>query len=362
MRLTLKTLPHYLLDKGMISPSSIISGDYISTQSQTRNVIFNVRRKSGKSLFIKQVNNPEPTSLYVLQKDATCMWLIKHESAYTNLRSYVPEYFGYDVNNQVLVTQFIDNSIDLDAYFKNGGQLNQRLIQQLAEMLKSFHFNVSTQIKNRKSAQFFPSHIPWAMDLGMIKTPDKQVGLSHTSAPNPAVQKVAQDPEHLHHLEKVHKNWEYKSLIHGDIKWLNILISDKDTNPHLHLIDWEIADIGDPLWDVAGVFQGCICNEIIYTYGYHHPAFETSNTRLKIIVPALNTLNGFIAFYDKDISDKKIKKIISYTAARLIQSATEYNISSFTLVPYADLLLKISKDIFQHLDAIVKKVKIQGNQ
>jgi Phosphotransferase enzyme family len=55
------------------------------------------------------------------------------------------------------------------------------------------------------------------------------------------------------------RRWKCSSVIHGDIKFDNVLVS----GTRLSLIDWELACIGDPAWDVAGVVDGLLLPELI---------------------------------------------------------------------------------------------------
>ena len=50
-------------------------------------------------------------------------------------------------------------------------------------------------------------------------------------------------------LAKVHAC----GVIHGDIKWDNFLVLP---DGGVRLVDWELADFGDPSWDAGSVLQG----------------------------------------------------------------------------------------------------------
>ena len=352
------------MNRGIASATSIVSGDYSATQSQTRNIIFNIRRQNEKSLFIKQINNFEHTNLYVLQKDATCLWFIKNEKAFKSLTKYVPEYFGYDADNQVLITELIDDSRDLESYSREHKIFSSSLLEKLALMFRAYHFPLKEKTKSARPAQFFPNHIPWSMDSIMLKSPEQQKGLSFTSYPNPVIHHVVNNPIHLAHIESTRMLWNPVGLIHGDIKWLNILISHENADPELHLIDWEIADIGDPLWDIAGVFQGFINNHL-----FHNVPSSTSQsinyfTGLDQLDNAWKYCGTFWSYYKSDNDNLELKKALRYTAARLIQTATEYNMAQAQLNPSASALLQVSMAIFENIHELMKKLNlpVQGDK
>ena len=58
----------------------------------------------------------------------------------------------------------------------------------------------------------------------------------------------------VNRVKQIGNKWQVKSLIHGDIRFANFILTGS-TKTKIKLIDWEISDFGDPLWDVAGVFQ-----------------------------------------------------------------------------------------------------------
>src|ERR1700744_765446 len=114
MRLTIKNIHYYLLDKGFIDMESLVNGGYMVSQSQTRNAIFKIARRNAKNLFVKQLISFDANNTYVLQKDATCLWLIKNNDAFKKLSAYVPDYFGFDAEKQVLVTECVPDSISME--------------------------------------------------------------------------------------------------------------------------------------------------------------------------------------------------------------------------------------------------------
>src|SRR5213076_3215200 len=78
---------------------------------------------------------------------------------------------------------------------------------------------------------------------------------------------VRQYPEFPSALEALRTGWRSERLIHGDMKWDNCLVlgsggPGQGPSPPLPLrvIDWELADFGDGLWDVGGIFHSFLCS------------------------------------------------------------------------------------------------------
>jgi aminoglycoside phosphotransferase (APT) family kinase protein len=47
--------------------------------------------------------------------------------------------------------------------------------------------------------------------------------------------------------------WRRICLVHGDLRWANALLDNGDGGPNVWLVDWELACVGDPSWDVGSL-------------------------------------------------------------------------------------------------------------
>lgn len=347
MRLTLEHLHLYLLDKGFITPASLVSGDYLATQAQTRNAIFRVRRRHDKSLFVKQLTAFEPNSTYVLQKDATCLWLIKNHPAFERLSSYVPAYIGFDPEKQVLITEYLAEASNLEEYARqHQGVFPEDLRTELAAMLAAYHFPLSAELLEHRSVQFFSQQTPWVLNM-VDNDPSTQHLLQNPSV-RPVLEAVLGSPEFRQALAAVRHEWVPTSLIHGDMKWMNLLLHPEDGTEKIKVIDWEFADIGDPLWDVAGIFQDLLSNAVLYSPALANGASLLAGMSLAALRDVWPLLEHFWLAYlaqtalGPALPAYDLAKALRYTAARLVQSAIERNMNLPTLQPAVIKLLQIS--------------------
>src|SRR5205085_4146404 len=95
--------------------------------------------------------------------------------------------------------------------------------------------------------------LPWVMRVHK-PSPDLMATLSPA---NMETLKILQTQEQISaRLDVLRKRWIASTLIHNDIKSDNILVSaPADGAPRVHIVDWELVQIGDPAWDIAGVLQ-----------------------------------------------------------------------------------------------------------
>jgi hypothetical protein len=359
MKLSLEHLHLYLLDKGFLSPADLVGGDYLATQMLTRNLIFRVLRKQRPSLFIKQLNSVETSSTYVLQKDATCLWLIKNHPAFAQLSPYVPEYLGFDPERQVLVTEFLPEATNLEDYCRqHQGALPPGAAEQLAGLLATFHFPLEDDVLTSRPVQFFPQQAPWVFSLA--DTDPATQNLLQNPTVRPVLDAVLGNATFAQALTQVRREWCCTSLIHGDVKWMNLLQHRVGEHEQLSLIDWEFADVGDPLWDVAGVFQDLLTNVLFYTPTLAAGGSLLSGTTQHDLREAWPLLEHFWISYlarlgpTAQLADDALAKALRFTAVRLVQSAIERNMLMTTLQPNAIKLLQASYTMLTTLPELLR--------
>ncbi len=359
MVLTLDNLHHYLLEKGSLDIGSIVDGSYSASQSRTRNTTFNVTRRNGKHLFVKQLTAFDSQNTYILQKDATCLWLIKNEKAFAALSKYVPDYYGFDAEHQVLITEFLADARNLEVFLRlEGGDIAQ-FTGQLAAILSSFHFPLNDQLRNLPSMRFFQRQLPWVMSLGM-----PQPGVPPMNSP--VVKAVMESADFLNMLRDAREKYAFTSLIHGDIKWMNVLVHGKKGHEKLSLIDWEIADIGDPLWDVGGVVMSLVTLAVADSpYQPKDMSQFPSNDPIKALDPCWPVFKKFWRQYTEKnaahLGDLHIalEKALHFGGARLIQTAIEFNMQQTQLNPNATRLLQACIALFSHREYILSALDAQ---
>lgn len=359
MVLTLDNLHNYLLEKGTLDIASIVDGSYSASQSRTRNTTFNVTRRNGKHLFVKQLVAFDSQNTYILQKDATCLWLIKNEKAFAALSRFVPDYFGYDAEHQVLITEFLADARNLEMFLRLEGEDIMQFTGQLASIMASYHFPLSDKLRNLPSMRFFQKQIPWAMNLGVPAS-----GVPPMNSP--VVKAVLESPDFCNMLKDAREKYAFTTLIHGDIKWMNVLVHGKKGQEKLSLIDWEIADIGDPMWDIAGVIMSLITLAVADSpYQPKDMSQFPANEPIKALENVWPVFKKFWQQYaDKTkahLGDPNIaiEKALHFAGARLLQTAVEFNMQQSQLTPNATRLMQACIALFSHREYILNALDAQ---
>ncbi|MFJ5330029.1 phosphotransferase family protein [Pectobacterium versatile] len=350
MRLTLHNLAHFLVDKGFLHPESLVNGHYKVIQRQSRNSIFQVFLDNNPSgLFIKQLLSLDQQNAYLMQKDATVHCLIQQTDILPKMRAFTPNYYGYELGNHVFVTEFFPGAISLHEFITQRKSINQDELSQMATILASLHKDLSEEIEDNPSLNFFNRQPPWIMLFGdrdnpQVKNSQQQLG--------PIDSLIRQQPDILQLLEDLRYNWSGNTLVHGDVKLINFIRVDQNSTSTLKLIDWEIADLGDPLWDVAGLLQSFLTlwvfsqnpNPMLQNQPqpgmefltWEHTLFACQSFWLSYC-KARGTVNPDSALN----SPENRQKLIHYTAARMLQTAFESNISKAELQPSSNRIVQI---------------------
>ncbi|MBE5212256.1 phosphotransferase [Pectobacterium sp. A535-S3-A17] len=350
MRLTLHNLAHFLVDNGFLHPEYLVSGRYKVIQRQSRNSIFQVFLDNNPSgLFVKQLLSSDQQNAYLMQKDATVHCLIQQTDILPKMRAFIPNYYGYELGNHVFVTEFFPGAISLHEFITQSKSINQDELSQMATILASLHKDLSEEIEDNPSLNFFNRQPPWIMLFGDRDNPQIKNSQQHLG---PIDALIRQQPDIPQLLEDLRYTWSGNTLIHGDIKLVNFIRVDQKKTSTLKLIDWEIADLGDPMWDVAGLLQSFLT---LWVFSQNpNPMLQHQPQPGMEFLTWEQTLSACQFFWlsyckARDIvnpdaalnSAENRQKLTHYTAARMLQTAFESNISKAELQPSSNRIVQM---------------------
>jgi Ser/Thr protein kinase RdoA (MazF antagonist) len=113
------------------------------------------------------------------------------------------------------------------------------------------HGSVSSILNDERARRLFRTGPAWAMTLGS----SHQHYTPSTQAARAILAQLMQRPDALAALERARASWRDAHVIHGDAKAANILVLDDGS---VRVIDWEIAALGDGLWDLGGLVHSLL--------------------------------------------------------------------------------------------------------
>jgi Phosphotransferase enzyme family len=336
MFLTATNLYPYLADVGLSSPTDITDEDFRIIELGRRNRNFKVIRTTHPSLFIKQVPMFHPETISSFEREAACMRLARNDRRMPTLHAVCPDLRSYDDSRHVLVYNSFEASETLAAV---AGRLNSALpalMHQLALTLASLHLETSVDGCLRELCSVLSGTPPWVLGIGEHA---ESVMPNMNGARRHIVTLVRQSPELSHGLAALHANWRHRCLIHGDLKWDNVMIVNLKGRHELRLIDWELADVGEPLWDVAqligALLQYWILNVPADRVNFDSPdTFVGAPVSLKSLSSVFTDLWG--TYLDATASINPPEQISLNLASRLV--GARLVLLAFELLPTGDIV------------------------
>jgi hypothetical protein len=386
--LAISDVPSYLLGHGIVDRESVIRGDLAIVDVSSRNRNFHVLRRGGPSFLLKQGVGRVGRET-VLHESLVYRLLRRHSEV---LRRHLPRFLDYDAENEVLLLEFVPNARSLTQHCARHPRFSNRHAADLATALAGLHrldaLHVtrgrSTPNESEDSAKrprhdefpmdgsderplssrspegvpVFTGGSPWVLSLHL---PGPSM-LRELSGANLELIRMLQDqPEVCHELDQLRAAWQPASIIHGDLRWENCLVmaSPEPWMDGIRIVDWELADLGDPCWDVGTVFAEylgwwvrsteSVTQQDRNSEGRESNGFQSVGRILFRMQPSIST---FWEDYAEQMALGSetmawLIRAVRYAAARLIQTAYEEMQSRPQANDRSVTLLQLATNIFR---------------
>ncbi|WP_420146955.1 phosphotransferase family protein [Spirosoma sp.] len=365
MLLTGFNLAHYLLDKGYLALDSVLDGTFTAHPASSRNTNYVVNRTTADgALFVKQIQAWDQEKIDTLRTEATCYWLANNESDYVHLRDFLPPYVAFDRQNHILITEAVSGAISLNDFYLRQREFPVPLAIRQAELLGSFHKNIARSMQDAPSFRLFRKQKPVVFIWSEAGFP--AYSGDQSQAERQMVQLITQNEEYMKRLSAVRDQWQASSLTHGDIKPANFLINENAlaTGQYdLRLIDWETADIGDPCWDVAAIFQSYLYFWIFYepTSGRHsgQNPFSNYGFSLEAMQPSMQQFwktYAQLMDWTTEEAQSYLLKTVGYCALKLIHTCYESIQQATAMTIHTARLLQLSLNMLRSPEEAVRSV------
>ncbi len=362
MLVTARNAVSYLVDEGLMEQGRLLDEDLVVEELPHRNRNFRVRLGRDDGVFLKQAVLMDPTSVETFRGEARAYRALQEGTLGVAMEGRIPRLLAHDEERQVLAIELLSGRESL-------GECHRRLLRfpaeaagSLGDALGRLHRASRSMVSDETARRGFSGRIPWVLNAGRPEAIPLHTQMGGSLQLMAIVQRY---PEIRDQLDPVRAGWRAEALIHGDVKWDNCLVSvaeDGTPTGELHLIDWEMADVGDPAWDVGGVLQSYLSFWVFCL-----PAAKGSTTAqmirsapftLESMHPALREFwRGYreAAGLGTD-ADRFLRASARYAAARAIQTAYESLPSSPQLTPQAVLLLQISSNMLARTEDAIHEL------
>ncbi|HVR41700.1 MAG TPA: phosphotransferase [Thermoanaerobaculia bacterium] len=238
---------HYLLERGLLDARDVVAGDLVVVELIRRHHNFAVMRGKSPGIFVKQIQD-QPMAAQTLQKEAAFYALLDADPALAPIRALLPKFHAYDPDRHMLVVEMVAGAEDVNAQHRMRGEFSVDAATRIGQAIASYHDVAKRELVGKKTnVAIFTRTTPWILSFHLNRGT-----VQGLSAANGQLMQILQSyPEFALTLDHLRNTWRYETLIHGDMKFDNCLV----TGDTIHIVDWEIAEVGDSAWDVGSIFQ-----------------------------------------------------------------------------------------------------------
>jgi hypothetical protein len=348
----LNGVTRFLLERRLIEPGAVVDGDLTVTSVARRNCNFLVRSAGGSGYLIKQPGDPAAGGAETVRREAEFLDFCFREPAAAEAVRFLPRLVCYDDAAVVLVQELVADSVPLWSFYQ---ALEKAALDGVAGALGTALGTVHRVFRRLGPADAdglsrLPSGEPWALWFH-----EPRPGLLTELGPaNAEVLRIVQSEAGLAgRLDHARRLWRRETLIHGDVKADNVLVRPPGaTRAAAWLVDWELVQVGDPAWDLAGALQ-----ETVLVWLRSMPTTEPSE--VESMVASARVPLGFLwcgtralwhtyqeaARCGGDEADSLLTRAVTYSAARLIHSTYEELYGKEQLTARAVLCLQLAANI-----------------
>jgi hypothetical protein len=347
MLLTEHNICYYLLEKGMIDLPAIVLGKFTARRSDSRNNNFIINKEyDNHKYFIKQVKAKDTEKIETLGVEANCYQLAATDAQYKALKDYLPKFYYFDPHSYVLIIEQVKDAFSVRDYYFQMPDFKNNLPQLMADSLASYHKVINPQVQ-QPGFPFFRQQKPWIFTVAT--SPPLLLAEASPSVEQQIIQLIFKNTEFVQLLALVEKEWLPQSLVHNDVKFDNFLLNYDFENNKINTIkqiDWELADLGDPLWDVAAIFQ----NYLFLWISTDVPVQQNfKKIGLEEVQPCIDQ------FWKRYVQQMKLQpnqqssliKAVKYVAFKLIHACFEMAPAASTLQPMSVKMLQMSFNILR---------------
>jgi Phosphotransferase enzyme family len=354
--LALESSVTYLLSLGLVDLPSLVCHGLQIEEVPGRNRNFRVLGGPGQAFFLKQAPRGEIGTNGPLAVEASLYDWVAADPRATALRPAFPRRRHYDPERSILVLDLVTDAahphvLEAEAAPPYFAALRSLVATALAEchglpVPRDIGFGVEV-----------PDAAPWVFDLAR---PAPACLRELAPAQLSVIQAVQSQPGAVAALDRLRDEWRPTGLVHGDFKWNNVLVQQDSAGIPVRvlLLDWEMAQLGDPAWDVGAAMHAFIAEAVLgleLTDGTNpEMAAELLGTLIPRLLPAHRDFwSGYLgAARLTDVeAGAFLDRLPGHVAARLLKSAYEWSQAEMQMPRSAAAVLQLGINMLLRPDA-----------
>jgi phosphotransferase family enzyme len=354
--LTLQSSVTYLLSLGLVDLPSLVRYGLQIEEVPGRNRNFRVLGGPDQNFFLKQAPRGEIGTNGPLAVEASLYDWVAADPRATALRPAFPRRRHYDPERSILVLDLVTDAahphvLEDEAPPPYFAALRRLVATVLAEchglpLPRDIGFGVEV-----------PDAPPWVFDLARPAPASlRELAPAQLSV----IQAVQSQPGAVEALDRLRDEWRPTRLVHGDFKWNNVLVQQDGAGIPVRvlLVDWEMAQLGDPAWDVGAALHAFIAEAVLGLELTDGTSPEAAAGLLGTLIPELLPAHRdfWSGYLDAArLSDAEagafLDRLPGHVAARLLKSAYEWSQAEVHMPRSAAAILQLGLNMLLRPDA-----------
>jgi tRNA A-37 threonylcarbamoyl transferase component Bud32 len=331
--LTRRDALQHLLRLGLLTPEELLAQDVTASEYIGRNHLVRVERRGAPCYIVKQPRDANAPDAATMWTEAAIFWLSVNHAEFAVLAPWMPKYYHYDEPNKLLTIELIAASDSLLAKQMAGAALDPRLLYDVGRAFGTLHGQASQVLREERVRRLFRAGIAWVLTLGQPQSPYTP----GTQAAQSILAAVLQRADAVAALAQARFEWRDAHIVHGDAKAANVLVLEGGA---VRVIDWEIAALGDGLWDVAGIVHSLLMPNPITA----PEALAAAQARAHAQIDALWA--GYIETSPPPphLADPRVA-LLRLAGARIVQTCLESTQTVNQIYPYVPPMLQMGLEL-----------------
>lgn len=349
MRLDVDNTLAFLLDRGLLDVPAIVEGHLMVIDEGRRNNNLHVHHRGAQGYVLKQPGEDGKHTSRTLRCEAWFYGLCNRDPRGAEALALLPPLVSFDEEHELLVLGLLDGSWSTWSDHVKAHGLSERAGEALGRALGVIHRSMRWLTSDAAGADLH-ARAPWVLRL---HKPGPEILVDLSPAHHETLRILQKDERVGAAIDALSRAWSVETLIHGDIKGDNLLI---DASPRrgvaLRIVDWELIQLGDPFWDIAGALHDSL---VRWVYSMPEDGGLPSEARaaraahpIEAEQPGLRAMwRGYCASSAVPPGDARdlLQRAVRGSAARLIQTVYEHGFGAPVLSNASVLMLQIAINI-----------------
>jgi|KBSSwiStaDraftv2_1062776.scaffolds.fasta_scaffold03876_10 Predicted aminoglycoside phosphotransferase len=242
---------HHLLRLGLLRPDDLVDRPITVSEQLTRNHLIRVEKDDGSGFIIKEPRNADELDASTMWMEATVSWLSANDPSFGRMKQWLPQYLHYHEPQKILTCELISSAEPLVSMLLSAPRLDPAVFREIGKAFGTLHGAVSIGSAHGQQHRLFSPLMPWVLTLGS----NTHRYAPRTVAAAAVLREVMLNGSAVRALAQLREHWRSTQVIHGDAKTTNILVLEDSS---IRIVDWEISNLGDGLWDVASIMHSLI--------------------------------------------------------------------------------------------------------